>query len=208
MKTLIAVAFGILALGALAQPASARQITPGQCVTINGVPGHVIRPSTVLGLILVQGDRGGGINGWLPEKIIPAACPGPRVAQNVCSASSPDSDAQTQKEAEFRRIIPENYTHAEARFAALSVRLDSVRMGEPHQWDGNPNEFSHIDAGQPIYPVHVAFATCKEYGDEIVIHTQETNFNCFTQTSGQGVCEPDPGTDHRAPPTNQRLPKY
>jgi hypothetical protein len=165
------------ALAISSRPAAA-DFARGQCVTVNGVPGKVLGPSPVQGLILVQGDRGGGINGWLPEKIVPAPCPGARIAKASCPASEPDSDGGDQLNVAvrygMRRSIESVNGHP-------TVRFNKVVVGRMRTWTAREQiDIADGDVSKGIVSAQADYVTCLDDGTYVTRTRRQRDFRCFT----------------------------
>ena len=189
-------------------PAQAQPFTPGQCVTINGVPSHIIGPSpTVPGLILAQGDRpNSSVMAWRPDQIKPAPCPGPKVVKAKCEPSDPDSNGRTPLEQQVRRALRETLAHENERF---TVHYRSVAVGAPRAWTAKELVgIGDADKTKPIMSARIDYETCDDDGDFVTTVHRTREYACFTSAvTGQMNCI-DVDSNYGSQSTIQKVPKY
>lgn len=169
--------------------AQAQPFTPGQCVTINGAPSHIIGPSpTVPGLILAQDDRpNSSVMAWRPDQIKPAPCPGPKTVKAECFPSDPDSNGRTPLEQQVRGAWRENWAHTNQHY---NTHFRSVTLGQWRPWTVKEQlDIADGDRSKPVMTVRIDFDTCEDNGTFIETVHRVREAACYTSTvTGQLIC--------------------
>ncbi|HTO62298.1 MAG TPA: hypothetical protein VMM15_13700 [Bradyrhizobium sp.] len=199
-----AVSLSVVALSS--HPAQAQPFTPGQCVTINGVPAKVIGPSPVQGLILAQSFAPYAVpNGYRPSDLKPAPCPGPKTVKAQCPPSDPDSNGRTPLEQQVRRA----WRETQANTLHYTVHFNSVQLGQWSAWTAEQQRnLGDGDRNKPILPTQIDYVTCEDNGTYIETVRRIRLVVCYSSSvTGQMNCVGDSsvqGSDS----TIQQLPKY
>lgn len=216
-RLILAFSFGTSAiLGCGIAPAGAAEgLGVGACVKVKQLPGPARIVALTPGGYVVQpaGKARSEAMNWAREDVTSGACPGaPTRAQlalpHTCFASDSDG-AGGASQASDRNVIRRTFTHeAEpGSDGTVTIHFQSFRAGASRHWMRSDGYNFSADRSKPIHELRVVFTTCTDWRTAIQLLRRERNFECFTEPTGEHVCQVSGSTGGMLADKTQYIPK-
>ena len=212
-----AFSFGASAiLGCGIAPAGATEgLGVGACVKVMQQPGPARIVAITPGGYVVQpaGKARSEAMNWAREDVTSGPCPGaPTRAQlaqpHTCFASDADGAggaAQLSDRSVIRRTFERRA--APGSDGAVTIHFQSFRTGAARRWRRSDGYNFTADRSKPIHELRVVFTTCTDWRTAIQLLRRERNFECFTEPTGEKVCQVSGSTGGMMPDKTQYIPK-
>ena len=200
---------------AIAPAGAAEGLGVGACVKVRQQPGPAKIVALTAGGYVVQpaGKARSEAMNWAREDVTPGPCPGaPTRAQlaqpHTCFASDADG-AGGASQVSDRSVIRRTFERkaAPGSDGAVTIHFQSFRTGASRRWMRSDGYNFTADRSKPIHELRVVFTTCTDWRTAIQLLQRERNFECFTEPTGEHVCQVSGSTGGMMPDRTQYIPK-